>query len=233
MEPHLRENDGRGRQTSPGLEPEMPGRIIRKDPHRISGWAVHPRRLGYPVTLNVFLRAKLLTSILVPVNGTAWNSGSETPTGMFVIEIAQHDISDVDLDNLALVIGETDERLDDICDVDENVARQTHVLTLDDILAIPLRRAWVVGETYQDALERGFPEGEVLELLYRDILGRPADESGHQTYMNLLAARRISFDEIRAALLASNEFKARLINTTNAPGPIFSRKLLYLSIPSD
>jgi hypothetical protein len=211
----------------------MPGRIIRKDPHRISGWAVHPRRLDYPVTLNVFLRAKLITSVLVPVNGTEWSSSAETPTGMFVVEVAHHDISNADLENLSLIIGETDERLDDISDVDQSVTRQTHVLTLDDILAIPLKRAWVVGETYRDALERGFPEGEVLELLYRDILGRPADESGHQTYMSLLASKRISFDEIRAALLASNEFKSRLINTTNAPGPIFSRKLLYLSIPSE
>ena len=60
-----------------------------------------------------------------------------------------------------------------------------------------------------------------LELVYRFILARPADESGRRHYLRLMREQNMTLSEVAAELAASQEFQHRLRNSvvTSHDGP--------------
>jgi len=55
-----------------------------------------------------------------------------------------------------------------------------------------------------------------LELLYRFILGRPADEEGRLQYLRLMRDEGMRLREVAAEMAASDEFQSRLKNTVSS-----------------
>ena len=81
--------------------------------------------------------------------------------------------------------------------------------------------------SYRDALDRGLSDSDVIELLYLDILRRPADKKGLGFHVDELETGRGSFESFRRSLLASDEYCRLTLDVREAPGGTFSRPIVY------
>ena len=198
----------------------MPGAVTSLTCELAIGWASHPALDDYPVTLNVVLQSRVVRSVLV--DGAPPGGGrSVAGPGWFELDLRPLRLTDATLGRLAFIVGETDERLPVPIRRPEEAT-----LRVEDILSLNLSRAWVTGATYHDALRAGRSDADIIDLLYRDILGRSADPSGLANYLNDLDARSNGFDNIRSSLLRSDECQNRPRDVSEAPGAIFSLRLV-------
>ena len=83
--------------------------------------------------------------------------------------------------------------------------------------------------TFRDALDRGLTTSDVIELLYLDILRRPADKVGLRFHLDELESGRGSLESFRRSLLDSDEYRRLTLRVREAPGGIFARGIAYLS----
>ena len=79
-----------------------------------------------------------------------------------------------------------------------------------------LRKLLFPALRHPDALGRGDAEAG-LDLLYRFILGRSADESGRRQYLRLIREEGVKLREVAVEMAASDEFQARLKSSLGTP----------------
>ncbi len=213
----------------------MPGAIAELTEAGAVGWARHAARPGYPVTVSAILDAHVVASAIADqlhpaalpdaivaeeAAGAVWFAITFTPPEMLAEDLAA----------LRFVIGETDEAL-----VVPGPRRPASARaaggrrTLEDILAVNVPRPWVTGATHQDAEAAGLADEDIVDLLYRDILGRHADPAGLLNYIQRLKTVNRSFDHVRHSLLESDEYRRRRIDAADAPGAIFSQRVVLYS----
>lgn len=203
-----------------GKKTASSGAVTFLTARQASGWACHPSLHDYPVTLNVILKGQVVRSLLAD----AFPPKSETKfdrNWWFHINLHWLKLTDAMLGDLSFIVGETDEHLPTpLPFITEDVLR------LEDILALNMTRSWVTGATYHDALKAGRSNADVIDLLYRDLLGRPADPSGLADYLDHLNKGSHNFDAIRCSLLGSKESMKLQRNVSEAPGAIFSLRII-------
>jgi hypothetical protein len=183
------------------------------------GWASLAEHDDYKVTVHLILGQRVLASTIADEHSMD-APGSRTG---FSFDIEKYDLRIAGVSDLDILIGETDEylRIQDGEKSDQNVK-------VEDLLHAKRKRNWVSGETYREALEFGLSDEDIVDLLYIDILGRPADPNGSLSYLRLLRTRQIGYDGVRKALLGSDEYRERAILASEACGAIFSDWLLRL-----
>ena len=79
-----------------------------------------------------------------------------------------------------------------------------------------LRKLLFPALRHPDALGRSEAEAG-LDLLYRFILGRSADESGRRQYLRLIREEGVKLREVAVEMAASDEFQARLKSSLGTP----------------
>jgi hypothetical protein len=184
----------------------MPGNVEVFDAGRLGGWARHPARADYALTVHAVCAGRVVGTALADL---------ARPDGMpgFAITLAgppQHPAMEI-------LIAETDERLARPSDA----APRPRRLTVEDLIATPVRRPWVTGACHLDALAAGMQPQTVIDLLCRDFLGRPAGPVVTATALAQLPEQ--GYDGVRRMLINSSEYKYRRIYAADAPGAIFSR----------
>jgi hypothetical protein len=195
----------------------MPGTIDRLTVERAVGRASHPTQNGYAVTLHVIQRALVVRSVVVdPVNG-------------FDIPLADLTLQPDDLQTLGFLIAETDEWIT----ARLKVVPSESPLRVEDILCQHVRRRWINGATYRDAVRAGLSAETMIDMFFRDLLGRSADPHGLKHYTESLRDGTMSYDDVRASLLGSDEYRMRRKYAVDAPGAIFSQKLLLRAASRD
>ncbi len=208
----------------------MPGKLIRLSPTQAVGWAVHPRHPDYAVMINVVLRSLVVRSVLAEQGLEREDTGSVATQHGFTVDLTRLGV-DVGLaDTLRFVIGETDEPVA----LEGAIPRPAGTLTVEDLLSEShARRRWVTGETYLDARAAGLHTETIVDMIYRDYLGRPGDPNGLGHYSRSVDAGRITFDDIRRSFIDSDEFRLRRKYADNAPGSIFSQKIVMAGATAD
>ncbi len=211
----------------------MAGAITRLDVAAAIGWARHDGRADYPVTVSAILDNLVVASAIAQKLQAECGRDEETPHPdaarriWFALEFEEQAIDREALDKLRFVIGETDESLPS--NGAPAKAPDDTVLTLEEILAVNTPRPWVTGATFHEAEAAGLSTEDIIDLLYRDILGRHADPPGLMNYVQRLKTERRDFNDVRHSLLESDEYRRRRINAADAPGAIFSQRLVLQS----
>ncbi len=206
----------------------MPGKVTELTAQRAAGWAAHPRLPDYPVLVNIVHRSLVIRSTVA--DRKLYSSGAPGAHG-FAVDIARLGLTPAEFGDLRFVLGETDEQLE----LPEAVAVVAKpMLTVEDILALSQApRAWVTGETYVDAAAAGLRTETIVDMLYRDYLGRPSDPNGLAHYVKSVNAGSISYDDIRRSFVEVDEFRLRQKYVDNAPGSIFSQKIVIAAAVDD
>ncbi len=206
----------------------MAGKITELTALRASGWASHPRLPSYPVLVNVVHRSLVIRST---VADRRLHGHESAGAHSFVVDIARLGLTPAEFSDLRFVVGETDEQLE-LPDTVAVAAKAT--LTVEDILALSQApRSWVTGETYIDAAEAGLRTETIVDMLYRDYLGRPSDPNGLAHYVKSVNAGTLSYDDIRRSFVEADEFRLRQKYVDNAPGSIFSQKIVIAAAVDD
>ena len=209
----------------------MPGEINFLSTQRAAGWASHPRLADYRVLVNIAHRSLVIRSVLADQRVVGKDSGGGSTGHGFVADLSPLGITEAELGELHFVIGETDECLPLPATV---VPMVKATLTVEDILALAQGpRRWVTGETYMDASAAGLRTETIVDMLYRDYLGRPSDPNGLAHYTAAINAGGITFDDMRRGFSASDEFRLRRKYVDGAPGSIFSQKIVLGAASAD
>jgi Domain of unknown function (DUF4214) len=200
------------------------GRMLSLADNTATGWAWLPRRPGYRVVVHALDGLRLLRSAM---------ASRPSDPALLLDRTAYRfkiNISDIPLERqqaISLVIGESETILPS--DAPAAAQRQSRAaITVEDLLTIKSRNSWICGGTYLDAIDAGLTDEEIVELLYRDILGRSADNSGLESYIAGLRDGIITFDHVRENMLASSEYGNRTLRYGRLPGAIFSDRLVYI-----
>jgi hypothetical protein len=202
----------------------MPGQYSVIDQRRIVGWARHDRYASYHVLLHVVLRTVIIRSLIV--NGPGDGTGAPGTAGhWFDIDLAELGVPVAQQPDLRLLIGETDESVAPF----RRREPDAPLISIEEILRAPFRRPWVVGGTYIDALRKGMSPATIVDLFYRDFLHRPADPDGLANYTSRILHEELTYDGLRQELLQSDEYRARRHFSYDAPGAIFSQKLVAMA----
>ncbi len=212
----------------------MAGAITRLDVAAAVGWARHDARADYPVTVSAILDNIVVASAIAQKLQAECGREEGTPHPdarrriWFALEFEAEAIDREALSKLRFVIGETDERLLPSKGAPAK-APDDAVLTLEEILAVNTPRPWVTGATFHEAEAAGLSVEDIIDLLYRDILGRHADPPGLLNYVQRLKTESRNFNDVRHSLLESDEYRRRRISAADAPGAIFSQRLVLQS----
>lgn len=203
----------------------MPGGLLSLTPTLATGWAAHPRLAEYPVLVHVVHRCVIVRSVLAEA------VGAPSARGGFRIDLSPLSLGPADLGRLRFSIGETDEAI-------EAPAAHAHALvgklTVEDLIARAHRpRVWVTGATWRDAEAAGLRAETIIDLLYRDYLGRPSDAHGLAHYAQSLRDGALTYDDIRRGFVAADEFHLRRKHADAAPGSIFSQVIVMAASGDD
>jgi hypothetical protein len=205
------------------------GCIVSLTESKALGWAIHPYLADYPVLINVIHRAKVIRSVVadqpcasgyVEVHNGKWFSIGLTE---FKFETAQ-------LRTLEFRIGETDESIDLVVPRARTNMGAGSVTTIENIIGSNAKRHWVSGATYVEAEQSGMDDAWIVDLLYRDILGRAADPPGLANYVFQRRQGILTFKDIRKSLVESDEYKRSTKAASQTPGAIFSQKITMLAV---
>ncbi len=198
------------------------------------GWARHDARADYPVTVSAILDNLVVASAIAQKLQAECGRDDGVPHPeakrriWFALEFEAQAMDQDALGKLRFVIGETDERLLPPKGAPSPPAPDT-LLTLEEILAVNTPRPWVTGATHHEAEAAGLSIEDIIDLLYRDILGRHADPPGLLNYVQRLKTDSRNFNDVRHSLLESDEYRRRRISAAEAPGAIFSQRLVLQS----
>ena len=212
----------------------MPGAITRLDVAAAVGWARHEARADYPVTVSAILDDVVVASAIAQKLQAECGRDDGVPHPdakrriWFALEFDAQAMDQDVLGKLRFIIGETDEKLLPPKGAPARTSADA-LLTLEEILAVNTPRPWVTGATHHEAEAAGLSIEDIIDLLYRDILGRHADPPGLLNYVQRLKTESRTFDDVRHSLLESDEYRRRRINAADAPGAIFSQRLVLHS----
>ena len=210
----------------------MPGRVTGLTTQAAFGWALHSRLPDYRVVVNLAHHALVVRSTLAesPGGPQVPPHAAGLPCG-FRIDLETLGLVDDDLGRLAFCIGETEERLELPAGLP---AGRGGRMTVEDLLAEAHRpRPWVDGTTYLDAAAAGLQVETIVDLLYRDYLGRPSDPNGLAHYSAAIRAGSLTFDDVRRGFLQADEYRLRRKYLDTAPGTIFSQKIVAAAASAD
>ncbi len=211
----------------------MPGRLLRLTRTQAVGWAAHSRLGAYRVVVHVAHRAVILRSALAELALPGELTHGVPPSSGFTVDLAVPEMDGNALDRLRFSIGETDERIE--MPVGWPAAPPAAApLTVEDILAEAQGpRAWVAGTTYVDAAAAGLRAETIIDLIYRDYLGRPSDPNGLAHYADAVRRGVSSYDDIRRTFIESGEYRTRRKHLDRAPGSIFSQGIVMAVATAD
>lgn len=203
----------------------MPGVVTALTDAKVSGFALHPYLQDYPVVVHVVYQSRILCSAIADQPAPA--GADEKYDSWFHMSLAGFELSDTELPRLVLLIGETDELLDLSRVFPRPVESAAGV---EDLIYANPRREWVTGATYFDCVHAGMKDADIVDLLYRDLLGRPADPGGLANYLFQLREGIRSLADVRKSLLDSEEYNIRPKEARWAPGAIFSQPITMLLV---
>jgi hypothetical protein len=131
--------------------------------------------------------------------------------------------------DVGFLIGETDEYISKPRLHAKSYQPAAKTIAIEDMIYANAARHWVTGATYVEAEQAGLADADIIDLLYRDILGRPADPDGLSAYMFQRRQGIRSFDDIKKSLLESEEYRQRPKRAAEAPGAVFSQAIVLLA----
>lgn len=200
----------------------MPGLVLDTEGTKIVGCAWHPRYRSYAVLVHAVLGPAILRTVIADER----LKHERLPEGRagqgFVLDLAPSGVTADSIARVKLMIGETDEWLD----LPGATPADEQDVTIEDIVAAPFARVWVTGNIYFDAQLAGFSTPTIIDLLYWDYLGRPADPEGLASYSARIDGGTLTCEEFRRILIGSQEYTLRHWRTYEAPGAIFSQQVV-------
>jgi hypothetical protein len=188
----------------------MPGRLETIADGWARGWARHPLHAGYPMTVHALAAGRVVAT------GLADMADRADGVPGFAVQLGLA----TDPERVQILLGETDE----VLAPPGRPRLPPRLLTVEDLIATPTRRAWVRGACHIDALHAGLLAETIIDLLCRDHLGRPPGPVVMATALAQLETG--GFDGVRRMLLNSSEYKYRRLYADAAPGAIFSQTLI-------
>ena len=206
----------------------MPGRIVAADHQHIAGWAWHSGFHAYPVVVHLAARSTIVASVVAD-QAASKGLPAEANGHAFRLPLSQISLGSARLEEVCLLIGETDEYVSPF--TSPNHGQGT--LTIEEIISAPRRRPWVTGKIYFDAELAGLSCETIVDLFYRDYLGRPADTDGLAHYTKAIRQGKMNYVGLRKGLIESEEYRGRRRHVQDAPGAIFSQKLVLTSPEAD
>ena len=206
----------------------MPGRVTSLTIDEAAGWAIHPYLARYEVVVHLTFKTKILKSAVASLNSPE-DLSKEHSGHHFLIDLTNSNLDRRDLSKLGFLIGESDEIVELDADLRSSIVRRIPAtIALDDLIFSNAQRSWVNGATFIEAEQAGLPDSIIIDLLYRDYLGRPADPAGLAAYVMQVRQGSCSYADIRASFLASEEYASRALRVADAPGAIFSQGIAML-----
>jgi hypothetical protein len=199
----------------------MPGLVLELEGTRIVGYAWHPRYRRYEVLVHALLGPAIVRSVLAKELIEHERLPEDRTEHGFIIDLGPFGITPERMARVKLLIGETDEWLEL---PDRGCAGAE--ITVEEILAASFPRPWVTGNIHFDAQLAGFSTETIVDLLYRDYLGRPADPEGLFNYSARIESGLLSYSEFRRILVSSQEYVLRRWRAYEAPGAIFSQQIV-------
>jgi hypothetical protein len=184
-----------------------------------TGWAVHPRLPDYRVLVHVISGARILRSVVA--NQAPLGAGADSKS-WFNVDLGSLELSKSELRTLLFYVAETGEWLESGTGVKPASGQQ---ITLESMLASKRANPWVNGGTYMDVGDC-LTEWEIIDLFYRDFLGRPADDKGLSEYVRQLQEGALTLEGIRGNILSSQEYASRRKDAGRPPGAVFSDPLV-------
>lgn len=200
----------------------MPGTILAVQGTKIVGCAWHPRYRTYPVVVHAVVGSAIARSAVANERFEYGLLPKEGGEHGFILDLGPLEQPSATLARTRVLIAETDEWLD----LPARGDRGDGEITVEEILDLPFRRRWVTGKIYFDALLAGLSIETVVDLSYRDYLGRRADAAGLALYAGCLRSGSLSYEDFRGVLLAAPEYVERERRAHEAPGAIFSRRIV-------
>ncbi len=200
----------------------MTGEVRSVDGRGCRGWARLPGVPDYPVVVHLLVDDVVCASAIADQECDDEKDPFFGEEGWFLLDVPE-DMLDRRSD-LRVLVGESGEFLYDPALetvyglAEKKPPRQTSVPAGHRTIA-----------TYRDALALGLSAADVLDLLYLDILRRPADRAGSATNFTALESGKISFEGLRKALLCSPEYRRLRLKRGAAPGRIFAHPLVVRS----
>ncbi|MGO9991002.1 MAG: hypothetical protein ACLPTF_00605 [Steroidobacteraceae bacterium] len=205
----------------------MPGIVTVLTQAKVSGFALHPYLQSYPVVVHVVHQTRILCSSVAdqpPSSGDDEQSNS-----WFHISLSDHKLTASEVQKLSLIIGETDEILDSSRIAPSADGSNKSIISVEEIIYANVRRHWVTGATYIEGIYAGLSDADIIDLFYRDILGRAADPEGLSNYLFQRREGIRSLADIRKSLFDSEEYSRRPKEAAWAPGAIFSQPISMLA----
>jgi hypothetical protein len=202
----------------------VPGIVLAVQGARLIGCAWHPRFRAYHVLVHLVAGAGIVASVIADEKLDCENLPAEGIGHGFIMDLGSFERAAHAVDP-RLLIGETDEWFD----VPGAERALTRAITVEEIVAVPNRRPWVSGKIYFDALLAGRSTETIVDLFFRDCLGRPADPDGLAHYSGRITDGSLTFEALRAHLVNSQEYKLRWQRADAAPGAIFSQPIVLRS----
>ena len=204
----------------------MPGVVTSLTRYEAVGFATHPVLRTYSVLVHVVRKTRILCSKIADQPSPHGRSQSHC---WFNVSLIEFGFSPAQLQELVFLIGETDELLDCRRFTEKRSPGARETVTIEDIIYGNVRRPWVNGTTYLDGVRAGLTDTDIIDLLYRDILGRSADPQGLSNYATQIRRESKSLGDVRKSLLESDEYAHRSKDVSWAPGAIFSQPLAGLA----
>lgn len=196
----------------------MAGSIVAVSRDTVRGWAYLVEDDKYAATVHLVHRDVILVSTIADRPGS--DTGSAIARGDCWFEF---DISKMDEDivsTVVVLVGESGEVL-----VFSDADRRDNGRSSGWLPHVVRTSA----KTYRDGLAAGLSTGDIIELLYIDILRRSADPFGLTLFSTQIEAGNLQFDQVRHSFLESPEYKEREIKVSAAAGRTFTRKIAYLA----
>ncbi len=205
----------------------MPGVVTSLARAGAIGFATHPYLRTYAVLVHVVHKTRILCSKIADRPPPSHRDGQSNC--WFNISLINFKLSAANLQELVFLIGETDELLDCRRFAARRKMATPATVTIEDIMYGNVRRPWINGATHLDGSRAGLTDTDVIDLLYRDILGRPADPEGLSNYLTQIRLGVRALGDVRKSLLNSDEYVGRSKEASWAPGAIFSQPLALLA----
>ncbi len=189
------------------------GEVVSIDADICRGWAKIATLPRYAVTVHLVLDNTVQASAIADRGATASDDPSVLGDCWFEIEVPAKAAGRVV--DCRVLVGESGNYLSDIKRESSSDAASPASIQAP--------------ASFRDALDRGLSASDVVELLYLDILRRPADKVGLRSRLSELENGRESLESFRRALLGSEEYRRLSLRTREAPGGTFANRIIYSS----
>ena len=189
------------------------GKVVLLGPETCCGWAKVAALPGYAATVHLVLQDRVLASAIADQSAGATDDPAASGNCWFEIDVPNSVSSK--LADCRVLVGESGTYLQD-------GTREGRAEAASSASMQP-------PTSYRDALDRGLSASDVIDLLYLDILRRPADKHGLRSHLQELESGRGSLEGFRRSLLDSAEYRGLSLRVRDAPGSTFARGIAYCS----